>query len=431
MAQEKYLTPREIFGRLKIFEKKMAMKKYEEYQPRYVFNELTDENLNKEVASMLLFAGILGYKSQCFWDTFPDDKGGDFSLVGNMNICIRVADRFKNNRPALLATLAHEVCHAVMFYHGIAQNDRDENEYCTDLCTIYMGFGRLIINGYNTCRDGVNHQLGYLKFDIYQQTYNLINIARNTGVPLIDCADNLFMKDTLTMWSATADKEAMLRQMVIDRERDMAYLLGGRKCLKEMVDKVLNQPVNQYRLEHLSGTYDECCSLENFTTQYPIHGLAALYECLLFDCDDEEFVQMKKVGLVLEKAVNNIYKLTPDLKHESIYITPECPHCGTPINNVEPNVEFVKCHKCHRNFYAGMQGYMVKSICDSALSEATRLRKEQDKKLEEAYERGRLKGIEANAATAYQRGYNEAKSQFEKRDAALPRWLRWLIARYH
>ena len=426
MAQDKYLTPREIFDRLKVFEKKIALKKYEEYRPRYVVHELTDDTLSKEVASMLLFAGILGYQSQCVWASLPDDKGGDFAVVGSMSILIRVSDRYKNNRPALLATLAHEVCHAVLFYHKIAQGNTDENEYCTDLCTIYLGFGRLIIGGYNTYREGVNHQLGYLKYDIYQQTYNLINAARNTGIPPIECSDNLFLKDTLTEWSKTSDKEALLRQKIVDSEMDVAYLLSTRKCLAEIVTQIVNRPINQYRMRKLSETYEECCALDNMAMNYPIHGMAALYESMFYDSGDDEAVELKKVSRVMERAINNICKLTPDLKHQNIYVLSECPHCGETISEADRNSSIVKCHKCHRSFYAGVQGYLVKSICDTATYETSRAREEQSKKIDEAYERGRRKGIESNAATAYQRGYNEAVKKYKK----LPRWLQWLIARY-
>jgi len=69
-----------------------------------------------------------------------------------------------------LAVIAHETTHNYLFHHSIKPNGFDEEIY-TDLAAIYLGFGPLLIDGYEPCEwtdhykpDKPTHafQLGYI-----------------------------------------------------------------------------------------------------------------------------------------------------------------------------------------------------------------------------------------------------------------------------
>lgn len=434
MAQDVYLTPREVFRRLKIFEKQIPLRMFVEYQPLYVKNELTEQALTQEASAMILYAGLLGYKVQCRWSELSERTGGDFTVDADRNVRINVSNQFRNNRAAVLATLAHEVCHAVMHHYRIAQDNRDENEYCTDLATIYMGFGQLIIRGYNTYSEGVNHQLGYLNYNIYTQTYNVINQARNNGIPLMKVPDDMFLDETLTVWCASDHKKELLERKFVDIEKNVTRLVNDRRYLVELVDMILKTPIIQHRLTFITEMYDEYSSLDNVFTHYPIHAMSLLYECLLFDDEDgdkdNDTLLLQKVSMVMERAIANICRLSPQINPGKILPRSECPHCGEVIVDEKNSNAVRRCKKCHKSFCVGDVSGRVEEICHAVNAQSEQSRVENEKKISEAYERGRRKGVESNAATAYQRGYNDAKNLCEKQNAALPSWLRWLNSLY-
>lgn len=79
--------------------------------------------------------------------------------------------------PSLLAVLGHELCHKLLIDHGIHQHGPDEQAYeiLTDVTAVYMGLGKLLLNGYEvagTMRDAAgglasfaHHRFGYLTVD--------------------------------------------------------------------------------------------------------------------------------------------------------------------------------------------------------------------------------------------------------------------------
>ncbi len=59
---------------------------------------------------------------------------------------------------ALVGVLAHEVAHAYRHVHGLVRSDRDEEEWLTDLTTIYLGFGIFTVNNTDRYRTGTLHR---------------------------------------------------------------------------------------------------------------------------------------------------------------------------------------------------------------------------------------------------------------------------------
>jgi len=54
--------------------------------------------------------------------------------------------------------LAHELTHALLFSRGVSLVDSNENEFFTDLTAVFVGLGKLLLNGYLDEGGG----LGYL-----------------------------------------------------------------------------------------------------------------------------------------------------------------------------------------------------------------------------------------------------------------------------
>lgn len=69
------------------------------------------------------------------------------------------------------AILAHELTHHFLFNKGVVYDDINENERLTDLATVYLGLGKLTLNGYEPVtwrvkrKDGevtYTYKVGYL-----------------------------------------------------------------------------------------------------------------------------------------------------------------------------------------------------------------------------------------------------------------------------
>jgi len=104
----------------------------------------------------------------------PDPgRGGSIELTsGPREVFVEVTPEAGNNPESLIAVLAHEVTHKVLFDRNIRQDDRDSHAYevLTDVAAIYLGFGKLLLNGYwfqtqDYLPDAVRtrtHQFGYI-----------------------------------------------------------------------------------------------------------------------------------------------------------------------------------------------------------------------------------------------------------------------------
>jgi hypothetical protein len=78
--------------------------------------------------------------------------------------------------------LAHEMSHAFLYSKGILLEDPKENEMFTDLITVFIGLGKLLLNGLVIATD--EHQsekyvLGYLSPELIVYCYERVNTYRS------------------------------------------------------------------------------------------------------------------------------------------------------------------------------------------------------------------------------------------------------------
>lgn len=78
------------------------------------------------------------------------------------------------------AIVAHEIAHHYLTSRGVQLTDKDENEKLVDLCSIYLGLGKILMNGYDVRYDeeikkpsASPMQVGYLKLDSLAYAFDL------------------------------------------------------------------------------------------------------------------------------------------------------------------------------------------------------------------------------------------------------------------
>jgi hypothetical protein len=86
---------------------------------------------------------------------------------------IQIPFAYAGKRFALGGIIAHEMTHAFLFEREIILEDPQENEALTDLASIFIGLGKLILNGCITASPGLREleTLGYLPPDLLAFAY--------------------------------------------------------------------------------------------------------------------------------------------------------------------------------------------------------------------------------------------------------------------
>ena len=98
---------------------------------------------------------------------------------------VQIPFHYLGKKHGLGAVLAHELTHVVLFSQGLVLSDISENEMLTDLAAVYIGFGKLMLNGLFVPANGPGTKatlLGYLPFDLIVYSYQTVNKMRNIDV---------------------------------------------------------------------------------------------------------------------------------------------------------------------------------------------------------------------------------------------------------
>jgi hypothetical protein len=105
---------------------------------------------------------------------------------------IRIPFFYVGKKYAIGNILAHEMTHAFLFSKGIFFNDLNENEKFTDLTAVFIGLGKLMLNGLTVMPNQYLAEvqiLGYLPLDSI--VYAFKNICERRSVSLELATKNL------------------------------------------------------------------------------------------------------------------------------------------------------------------------------------------------------------------------------------------------
>lgn len=95
-----------------------------------------------------------------------NNEAGLYKIFGNAST-IEIVARPGANKNEILATLIHECMHFYLRARGAVMQDKQKNEYMTDIATIYFGFYKYMKAGYG--------HVGYLGKGDLKYVYNKIN----------------------------------------------------------------------------------------------------------------------------------------------------------------------------------------------------------------------------------------------------------------
>lgn len=427
------------------FEKKLPEPRKDYYTPVLNRTPITASELNLEAKRMMDYVGLTSYVPKCNFCLLEEGEGGNTRCCNsNIEVEINVSSKYQNNLEATLAILAHEICHKYLYVHGLFNPIEVINEIFTDLCTMYVGFGKIIINGYITeskteirtdkyIQTSVNtNYLGYLNFPIYRRTLNIIRLVLwdENAPDVMTSEDDPLLQDTFKRWISEKDKKSLSRNVLINSGKDVAELTKNSLLLERLLGLV-----NSRQLEQLESSekqlYNEDWFASNgsilITSRFSVFN--SIYQSIVLESNTSEHSTcIKNVNRYVRHLIMLIYEAT-GIKLKDFLRTSEfrCPFCGEKHKSDKfiDRVALIKCPKCHKRFYLDCEQFDLMNT----KNDYDHFKDELIKPVRKGY----LDSLENEKKKSYQSGFSAGQKtesdKYKKKVEKLPFWLKWLIGR--
>lgn len=444
-AQDIYLSPRQIISYLMEFEKKLPEPRKDYYTPVLNRTPITNSELNQEAKRMMDYVGLSSYVPKCNFCILADGTGGNTKCCNsNIEVEINVSSKYQNNLEATLAILAHEICHKYLYVYGLYNPIEVINEIFTDLCTMYVGFGKIIINGYITERKTEvrteryvqtsvdTNYLGYLNFPIYRRTLNIIRLVLwdEKASEVLVGEDDPLLQDTFKRWVGERDKKTLSRNVLINSGKDVAELTKNYFLLERLLGLVNARQLEQLKLSE-AQLYNEDWfdSKGSMFLKSRFSVFNSIYQSIVLESKASDHNKcIKNVNRYIRHLIMLIYDAT-GIKTGDFLRTSEfrCPFCGEKHKSEKfiDKSALIKCPKCHKRFYLDCEQFDMmntKNDYDHFKDE-----------LIQPVRKGYLDSIENEKKKSYNSGYNAGmraeSDRYKKKIDKLPFWTKWLIGK--
>lgn len=128
-----------------------ATTKYQIFTP-FSLNSHNPIELQKAARNLASFIGLERFSFVVAIAKQKQNIGGHIELQNDGNdVFIEISEQSANFSAAVLATLAHELTHKYLHVRRLSCGNPIENEYeneiLTDITAVYLGFGKLMLNG--------------------------------------------------------------------------------------------------------------------------------------------------------------------------------------------------------------------------------------------------------------------------------------------
>lgn len=421
MSKSFYLSPREINDYLLQIHGKVRRKEFILYSSRFIASiskkEISEEVLNAEMYDMLQFVGLSDYAMDVRYEDMNEGCAGYIKNINSSEraVHIRISSTYKNNPAAVLAILAHEVCHKVLYVHGLHVLSENLNETFVEIATIYMGFGNLILNGYRSTSAGITHVLGYLRFEVYKVTHQVMCVVfgRMKASEIKYEDTDIFAYDALVKWESEDSRTDLLNKILFDQEKTAAYTYRYILLLENLLQHCKSELGEFYKKKDndVFRSYDsKDYVLKNLT------AFSVIYESVVNEPLVEETPRQKAIDESLEKAVFELYTSgynTVPLRTKY----PVCPCCGEQLKNapLDDREVLVHCPVCKVRFRFNAQRWSP-TKCQKAIA-----RRNEDSR----------RKFEDRIKCEVERRLEDERVIMKKSLLdALPFWKRWLVKKH-
>ena len=350
------LSDKEIFDKLSLLDKVLKKESHKIYNPSFMFNSTDAVSVNKEARKMMDFVGLANYTAVITYSKTGINEGGNIELDNSKEVYIDISSDLLDDRNRVLAVMAHEICHKVLFVNGIYYSSpipQIENEKLTDLATIYVGFDGLTLDGcYNMyTTDSMNQghmtttthtvETGYLTLDTFARAH--VIVCARYGVSPITGGMNAYALDAVSAAQNNSYKRPSIQELKDLQKHiqengaeQMNLLLIIEDAIDKMKKDVINSHINFYDelfapIDYTNNTIkDQFQIIEAFSKYRYYHpGYIA----------NKRKEYLRKMIVLLKECIETNYTVLLDIK---------CPHCGYMKKNAlkENKSVYLRCPNC-------------------------------------------------------------------------------------
>lgn len=313
---------------------------------------------------MMLHVGLVGYEPIIKYEKLEEGTAGHICLNNNPDrkVYITLSNEKDVQRDSQLATLAHEICHKLLYAHNCYFPIMgDYNETLTDIATIYAGFGKLTINGceiqtyetdgFGTHTKTTTHYTGYLGVRDYISAYKIVCLVNN-----IPQSDYEYGLDRSKLTILQNNQQI---QHIQDTGKDLPTILKAYRTSNLSSDSAFMRDIIQIEAyvkdlkqrisEHQKEAINKFKGLENSDGK-----ITNPYGVLLIqsNCSFQDEVQTD-----IEHRLKSFEKVLDDIAPNNTItdrtLNLVCPVCGYSKENAlnEHKKIVIRCPKCHNVFY--------------------------------------------------------------------------------
>ncbi|MCM8812943.1 MAG: hypothetical protein NC924_03280 [Candidatus Omnitrophica bacterium] len=141
------LSPGEIIEYIKLLE--FHLGEHAKYQILDPFDLNPSDIISIQVAAKKI-ANFIGLSDISFIVAIAKQRqyvGGHIDLSGDKDVFIELSEEVIEHAESVLSTLSHEIVHKYLQVHNIKIYDENKNERLTDIAAVYLGLGKLMLNG--------------------------------------------------------------------------------------------------------------------------------------------------------------------------------------------------------------------------------------------------------------------------------------------
>lgn len=362
------LSQEKIILLLHDIEKKLPYRKYITYSVPITTNDpIPLIALNGEAKKMMDFVGLSGFEPNCEWADLSEGTAGSIHLNGSRcgSIKIQISKKYQSNGKATLAILAHEICHKLLEYYGLYYSSEaltELNEIYTELTTIFVGFGQVILSGYSTFKGDINYSLGYLEYLNYSTILQIVEALYTQKIitsPLLGGKANVINK-----WITTDSKHQEYLNGFISEQKELAECLKSLSMLQEAIGTLKDDLYSQ-QLELHKKYFIESAPPHADEDYKPIHQFYMANPWLWSARDLTTKLRLSDISEIAKSILIYLQQICPQLSLEEakpfIFF---CPKCGR--KNENPNYKgkqtIVKCPDCGTRFYMDCSDLKPESI---------------------------------------------------------------------
>lgn len=342
------LTPAQILSYLTDLEEKIN-REYKVYLPSVEYVDVvSDELLNTECQRMLDFVGMSGYKADARFAVLRQNAVGETRQYSSVTgvVEIQVSEQSRSDWKVVLATMAHEIAHHVIFLNGIRPDPEkmhDILETYTDLCSIYIGFGKQILDEAEYL-GGRNN--GYLTPNTFKLACHMVAVvcggvdSTNTGLSNIDP----LLDDAIELWESDRDKTDLMKKMMLRFAKPAANAWTDIEMLEQLLTSYRNELKERFEL--LNKDFYLNTGLKDGQCKRPMAAFDSLYNHNLYDIESNESLDIALFGIFEDrKRKGKVFQVESGIV---------CPICGKRYKrrHSDKDTVAVKCSECGTVFAA-------------------------------------------------------------------------------